>query len=312
MSNAQTPPIIIWRLTDGKIGHEKQSQAFIEALSNEREIKVVEAKVTYHALYYIFRWLCKLPIFPDNCSKLTQKPDLVIGTGHKTHIPVLLTQRQQRCKSIVIMSPSLPARFFDAIVAPEHDYINKKKPPNVVTTLTALAPAIDSRPNSAHGLILLGGESKHFYWNSDEVAQKVKNILSSHPKEIIWQLSDSRRTPSDTLSFIRNECKVHKNINILHHEDIGKDWLKNQLLTAGNIWVTADSASMLAEAMNTKANIGLISLTPKKDNCKINVTNNNLVHLGYLKKDNKEKTFNSQQRPRLTDVIKKSLSLLEL
>ena len=73
--------VIIWRFTDGKIGHEKQSAALIFELEKLIPVKVFE----FHAnTMNMFRdsFLVPKKIFKYHN---TQKPDLIIGTGHRTH-----------------------------------------------------------------------------------------------------------------------------------------------------------------------------------------------------------------------------------
>jgi mitochondrial fission protein ELM1 len=259
-----TNQLIIWRFIDGKPGHEKQSQALISTLKSRLNISVENVQIDKPWFYYLWRWLIRKPVGP--CA--THKPDLLVGAGHKTHIPLLLAKQQQKAKAVVIMSPSLPVSWFDMVIAPEHDYYQHNTPDNVYTVPFALVEEINSHPDTKKGLILLGGQSKSFHWNSDEVVQQVATIVQlSHT--IQWNISTSRRTPREFINLLQQHCQPLNNVTVHQHNQLPKTWLSKQLQLAGHIWVTADSASMIAEALATQANIGIITLQSRQKNNKL-------------------------------------------
>jgi len=305
--STELPKIIIWRFIDGKVGHEKQSQAFIDGLEKYYSIESTDIHVKHTSIYYFFAWLLniKLALYPKKSS-----PQLVIGAGHKTHLPLLAAKRYHRCKSLVIMSPSLPSSLFDAILAPWHDYIDQSQPNNVVITPTALAPPIDSKPIKEQGLILLGGESQHYHWDSQKIAKQIKDIVDTSPEYMTWQVSTSRRTPDDSIDFIREACTHQTHIKILKHQDLPKQWLASTLETAGEIWITPDSPSMISEALMTNASINLIQLDEKDKKGKISQANNYLINKGFLSKNNSG--TNNRKKIDLDQTIKKAIALLEL
>lgn len=258
---------------DGKIGHEKQSQALIEGLKTVHTVNSIEIKVTGSEFRYIKQWLLGQTIGPDQAAissaSLLTRPDLIIGAGHKTHLPMVLAKWQTKAKLIAIMSPSLPKSLFDLIIAPKHDYANQVISANTLTTLTALAPSITSNPNKQEGLILLGGESRHFQWDNTHIKTSIEKIVTCHPQEMQWSISTSGRTPLTLLKEIEDLAQQYTSVHIYNYKNLSSDWLATQLTTAGFIWVSADSASMLAEALNTKAQIGVIMLPPAQKGSKL-------------------------------------------
>ena len=96
----------IWRFTDGRPGHEKQTagllQGFRECLpvyaGQEAELAVRDVALADYA---------------DDWSALWQDPgdapDLLIGAGRRTHLPMARTRWHLGSRSIVLMKPSLPS-----------------------------------------------------------------------------------------------------------------------------------------------------------------------------------------------------------
>lgn len=242
--------IRICLFSDNKPGHENQSLALIEALSAHRDVAIERAQVSelsgYRRALLTGRW----PSYP-----MEQPPDIAIGAGHSTHLPLLATKRCFNTKTVVIMSPSLPARLFDARIVPEHD----TPPSDKLTFVTryALAPALTCTPVADKGLILVGGVSKKLAWQTDSVIAAVNNLINQQP-DIDWIISDSRRTPGDCRERLAAISAGNHRVSFEPFNAQPNHWLNEQYKTSSQIWITEDSASMLAEALNTKATVGVI------------------------------------------------------
>lgn len=307
---AANKPFIVWRFVDGKPGHEKQSHALVEGLKKQGlDIKVVDYRVRFSLVYYLWQYLIRAVIGPDK----DETPQLIVGAGHKTHWPMLFAKRQSGAKVVVILSPSLPVACFDCIIAPEHDYHNKlRRPENLFTVPFALVEPLEGQPNLKQGLVLLGGESKPFYWDSEKVAAQIKTIIDLSPSDINWSISTSRRTPAGMLEQIRQACDLPSRVSLLDYADLADSWLPEQLIASGHIWVSADSASMIAEALATKAQVGIISLSSVGKTNKIQCAIDTLI--------NKKQVFCAKDlplpvhagRPKSDDVINKLVKYLEI
>jgi len=294
MNNSiNTKSLTVWRFIDGKVGHEKQSQALIEGLKKNIHVNLFDIPTKNSQFTYWMQWLFNKGLSINGADK----PDIVIGAGHSTHVALLATKRYFKCKALVIMKPSLPFWLFDYIVAPEHDFLKGKKPSNLISTLTALAPYINSQPNKDEGLILLGGISKHFEWNDQAISEQIKEVITSLPQTIHWNTSTSRRTPPLTLPTLRTTVEDIDNITLLDHEQLSKCWLETQLKTSGHIIITTDSVSMIAEALNTKADIYIIKLASKKIGNKIESTLSLLNSNNILKINNQNYTSIKNRSP---------------
>ncbi len=272
-------PLVIWRFVDGKPGHEKQTQALIEGIEHHATVQV--HSIAIGNLQHIKRAL----IF-GSWSELSSlpTPDLILGAGHKTHWPVLAAKRVFGGKTVILMNPSLPTSWFDAVITPAHD--GYRQTDRRLVSTTALAPGIKSQADHLRGLILMGGISKHFIWNDDYVCQRIIDI-ADHTPEIHWALSNSRRTPKTTSQKLKALCDDKNNLTFYEVTELDASWLPQQLGQAGTVWISSDSASMVAEALNSAAKVGVIKLptASKKNNNKLLLSVDNLIKhgdIGYL------------------------------
>ena len=253
-SKNDLPGLVVWRLIDGKPGHEKQSAGLLQGLEALRCVDVHEFDVRAKAPFWgqvRARVQCRSATVPA--------PDILVGVGHRTHLPLVLARAACGGKSVVLMKPTLPHALFDLIFVPRHDRCQQRS--NVVETNGLVCPSADASnadktPRS--GLILLGGVSRHFEWRSDSVGAQVAAIADATP-DVYWQVCDSRRTPAST----RHALPDSPNLRYRCWQTTPSDFLAKELATASYVWVTADSASMLYEALSAGAQVGIVPLPAK-------------------------------------------------
>ena len=247
---------VIWRFIDGKAGHDKQSLALVQSLKNQTRCRIFDINVQGQRnpiLNIIFKNY-KLPIG-------ITKPDIAIGTGHKTHLHLFAVKRRFKAKIIVIMKPSLPLNFFDLCIISRHDGVKSR--PNIFTTQTTLVNFNSNiKKKEDVGLFMIGGPSKHYYWDTKYVLQQIKNISKKFKlKEFL--LTTSRRTPLSFVSELNNS--ELNNLQIFEYSKIEDGWLDKNINRVKNIWVTNDSYSMIIEAIASGAHTKLIDLRIKID-----------------------------------------------
>ncbi|NWG86905.1 MAG: mitochondrial fission ELM1 family protein [Hydrogenophilaceae bacterium] len=249
-------PLVIWRLIDGKPGHEKQGRGLAEALGRHVAVKIHEIRAN-SPLASLTDWL--LGRFP--AGKGLADPHLLIGAGHRTHLGLLAARRARGGRAVVLMQPSLPLGLFDLCLIPAHD-----RPPartNVIATRGALSTTRPSRQHDAGlGLILVGGPSRHFGWNSRQIAGNIAEIVHKIPN-VRWHLTNSRRTPADFLGTLAQAGLP--NLEILPFDTTPPGWLETELARAGQAWVTEDSVSMVYEALTAGCAVGLLRLPRRGD-----------------------------------------------
>ena len=256
-SQKRQQPVVIWRLIDNKAGHQNQSLGLTNALAMKIACDTYTIDITDHPLpwrsFFYKYW-------PH--PKALPTPDLVIGAGRKTHSHLLAVKYCFAAKAIVLMRPSLPLCCFDMALIPQHDGCFKQN--NVVMTQGALNPI---RPSNQHqpqySLILLGGPSKHFQWNSKSIVAQLKTLIVANPDHY-YHITTSRRTPTE-LTPLLHSLSANR-VEITPFEATTPEWLQQQLANAGQCWVTEDSVSMIYEALTAQTAVGLLNLKIIKSN----------------------------------------------
>lgn len=264
-------PLIVWRFSDGKAGHDAQSIGLITALARLRRLTVLTPPrlTNASALYSYLRR--RSAQWHDYAL-----PQLAVGAGHATHLSLLTARRIYRCKTVVLMQPSLPLACFDLCLIPQHDV-----PPlrhNVLTTCGALNRM---RPSSTldeqRGLFLIGGAAAHFAWDSAQICQQLLAIAHAAP-QIRWTLTTSRRTPSDFLPLLRQSAVP---LEVVPYAASTSDWLPQQLQSSAQVWVSADSVSMIYEALTVGAAVGILEV-PARGTSRVLRGLQHLIHAGWV------------------------------
>ena len=246
----------IWCLLDGRPGHQNQVLGLAEALQHLSDVRIchVDISGTKQRLRTLTSNRLEL-------SGIDASPDVVIGAGHRSHLPLWLLRRRFHAKSVVLMKPSLPLSWFDVCLVPTVH--NLKAPPkNVVLTkgvLNRIRPNKSKRSNS--GICLVGGPSAHYEWSNSEVYQQLQKVLADTQRD--WIVATSRRTPAAFVSELRN---LVTHATVVAPGETDRNWLPEQLGKSEVAWVTEDSVSMMYEALTSGAAVGVIELQRKRDN----------------------------------------------
>ena len=249
-TESRSVPAVIWRLLDGRSGHENQVIGLTEAIARRHAVQPFNLSIAQS-----LRGLRSLIPRRLSFAKELPAPDLLIGAGHATHLPLLICQQRFGGKTVVVMKPSLPTALFDLCLIPAHDNLILQ-PENVIRTegaLNRIRPSADH--DSDTGLLLIGGPSKHFLWSDDFVVDQVRQVVQK--SNVRWTMATSERTPD---SFIRRWRKQAPEISLVTAQECLSQWLPEQLARCGVVWVTCDSMSMIYEALTTGTHVGLLEL----------------------------------------------------
>jgi len=248
--------LVIWRLTDGKPGHEKQTLGLAHALLRHRTGQCFDLAAPSRTAS-LMQWMQgRFPAGSD-----LPPPDILLAAGHATHFALLAARRAYGGKAVVLMKPSLPLSWFDLCVIPEHD--NPPARDNVLSIRGVLNDVqAAAAPSPDKGLILIGGVSSHYRWDDAKIGAATMAIAQSTP-QITWQLTTSRRTPSTFLAALPQP--LPNNLKLLPHNETGPGWLEHTLAQASQVWVTEDSVSMVYEALTAGAGVGLLRLNDARD-----------------------------------------------
>lgn len=238
----------VWRLGDGKTGHERQSQGLADALRVLTDATVIDlpapslGAVLLRGSRGAFGAAAGSP------------PDIVLGAGHATHWGLVAARRGFGAFSVVLMRPSLPWSLFDLCLVPRHDLPPARA--NVVVThgvLNTVLPAHSAR--TEQGLVLIGGPSRHHDWDEAGLLRQLRALLGASPA-VSWTLGDSRRTPASTrvaLAGLAGPSVRYEAVETTH-----PGWVTGELARCGVVWVTEDSVSMVYEALTAGAATGIL------------------------------------------------------
>jgi mitochondrial fission protein ELM1 len=246
---------VIWRFRDGRAGHENQVVGLSEAIARKCNVQLCDI--------YLNRSLRGLKsLLPHRLSFATNlpAPNLLVGAGHSTHLPLLTFQQRFGGKTVVIMKPSLPTALFDLCLIPTHDRLIFQ-PRNVIRTegsLNRIQPGTGQ--NSRKGIFLIGGPSRHFAWSDENVLRQIRTITQK--EQMQWTLATSERTPE---SFVLAWRSKVPEIPIVTSQECSSQWLPEQLSKCGTAWVTCDSMSMIYEALTAGSRVGLLELPQIND-----------------------------------------------
>ena len=250
--------LVIWRFSDGRRGHVHQADSLIEGCKSLCDVDLYTIPVP--ARIELRPWRIRA-IVRDARTSLPH-PDLLLSTGHSTHLPLLYARFSTRARSVVLMKPSLPLNWFDAVIMPEHD-----APPHrlhVIASRGALGACSSGagRMDRHRGLVMVGGPSKYFKWDPGRIERQIE-FIARRMEHIDWVVTDSPRTPSDLRVPEQSNCRFSS------FRCQPKGWLDAQLEGCGFIWVSMDSASMLADALNTRAQVNLLELPSRRRHNKL-------------------------------------------
>lgn len=248
----------VWRFLDGRPGHENQTIGLSDAIARQVECEFVDIHVPRDErgirflLSHEFR---RLRVF--------RGPDVLIGAGHATHVPMLMARLRHGGLATVIMKPTIPMIFFDLCLVPVHDEAGggKKNVVPIEGALNRMRPA--SQRDARKGVILIGGPSRHFGWNDQTVLQQVAQICER--SFLDWTIVTSDRTPPDFLKQCRRLMSGCRSVSIVEPFQNGRSWLPALLSTASTVWATCDSMSMIYESLTCGASLGLIELKALRD-----------------------------------------------
>ena len=251
------PARVVWRVSDGKPGHDNQSLGLVDALQRRTRVHSYDIPVQPGGR---LDWM----LGRFQAGGLLPDPWLIVGAGHATHLPMLAARRARGGKTAVLMSPDLPKSLFDLCVIPEHD--RPRPAANILVTKGSLnrMQAVRGRVPD-RGLLMVGGPSRHYRWDHRRVVEQIAGVIRFSPVRH-WVLTTSRRTPPGFAERVR-QMIFNRNLKltIVSWRDTSEQWLGAQLQRCCCTWVTEDSVSMIYEALTAGIPVGLLSLPPRRN-----------------------------------------------
>ncbi len=276
-------------LSDGKLGHLKQSLSLVEIISGLGfEVKTRVVDVFYKGrgsrnLFSLAALFCgpKLAlIFLPLCLKkesftkiMRGSYDIVVSAGSSLAAVNMAATYENNAKSIVIMKPGiLPKSNFDCVLMPEHDEPALRK--NILLTAGALnavdkesikkdfqkllsrlphLSGFDSLDKPKIGL-LIGGNSKNYLLTTEQISflcGQLKRLISELDGYLF--LTTSRRTPDEIVSVLKANFKDDERCKFLciASQDNPPGTVGGIFYLSDVVIVSGESISMVSEAASS-------------------------------------------------------------
>jgi mitochondrial fission protein ELM1 len=168
------------------------------------------------------------------------------------------------------MTPDIQMRNkFDLCCIPIHD-----QPAAEANVFVTQGPSntvkFAGRQKSDRGLILVGGlDTKSHVWKSAEIVEQIRIIIDKDPA-MHWTVSSSPRTPEETCRSLEDMAGTMQQLSFFRSENTPAGWVEDQYATNGIVWVTADSVSMVYEALTAGCSVGVLQVEWLRQDNKFN------------------------------------------
>lgn len=281
--------ITTWIITEGMAGTENQCIGVTEAL---------DVNPTIYQIHLRFPWKTFSPLlgFEQDWSfspeLLRPWPDLLLTSGRKAISASRFVKKQSggRTFTVHIQDPRIDPAQFDLVAVPHHD---PTRGPNVIVTEAAPNRLTIEKLNQAQTqfphfqkmphpkiAVLIGGTSKA-YQMTTQVTQSLVQQLSRLKKKIGASLliTASRRTGATNLEILQSAFSQEDHIYFWDGQ--GENPYLGLLAWADYILVTADSVSMISDALSTGKPTYLIPL--EGGSRRIKSFHNYIVKKGYAR-----------------------------
>ncbi len=268
---------------DGRPGHEKQTLSILNSLEKRKHVQIKFIKIKKESiLSQIIKW-CRFFLI-DLCGTEEDLAgyDFLIGTGTHTHLPMLLYKKKIGVPVVSCMTPSsMLINSFDLLFVPLHD--NAPDRNNIVNTIGPPSNLTDlGMHDPDRVLVLIGGiDQKSHVWHSDEIVERIEKLVNFEPSRQ-YSISSSPRTPKETAQKISSMSKNYDNVMFYDFKDTQPGWVEKEYNRSRYVWVTADSISMVYEAIGSGCRVGIIPVEWLKQNSKFTRSEKYLKDMGIV------------------------------
>ncbi|NCV38936.1 MAG: hypothetical protein EBW64_06580, partial [Betaproteobacteria bacterium] len=192
----------------------------------------------------------------------------ILGAGHRSHKKIIALQKcitkKENAIGVAVMKPSFCINQYDLVVAPNHDFLNRRIPNNVITHDGSLSQVSHAHVIENTLLIAIGGPTPKMPFQENLVLNNIYHILNVHPEYKI-RLCNSRRTPNDFWNKIKD--LDHKFLEIYEAKNTDSEAFQNLIATSEKKFVTPDSINLVSECLSSMGATYVVQIneiTPKK------------------------------------------------
>ena len=271
MNNKTSEKMRVWALLGPHRGDNNQVLALAEALGLPFEEKWLHYN-QLRRLQPAILGATLMSVASDARAQLEgEPPDLTISTGHRS-VPVVRALRDRsggKMRAVHLGYPRISPSNFDLVV-PTPEYPVPEEP-NVIRIPFALSPhgareieqsdrdLLSAYPRP-HRLILIGGPTLYWRLPIGEMVQATERLLHDAKLNGGCVIAvGSPRSPVELLTAIRTTLEA-SSVPFLFAPLEGPPAYRAMIEAADEIYVTADSVAMVADAVLTKKPVGIIPI----------------------------------------------------
>lgn len=259
---------LIWALSDGAAGNEKQALALARALAGQQDPASADSLVHSAVVglpqpwrMLAPQWL-RAPLRVVRGLPQTALPQLVVGCGRRAAAVLdALKRAHPQLRTVQILDPRVDPARFDLVLVPQHDRLRAA---NVLCSAGALNEVDASWLQRARRefaqlgqlpaprqVFLLGASHKYARWDWPQV-QAALEVAKARGSVLV---STSRRTPPQLVQRVQQWCSQH---GAWCYSGGEPNPYPGLLAWASDITVSPDSVSMLSEACATEVPVYLL------------------------------------------------------
>jgi hypothetical protein len=257
------PELVIWAVSDGRVGIENQVLGLAEAVARLTPARIEVKRIKYDGIMgrlpQVLNFAPRWSLSPKSDRIAAPWPDIWIAAGRAT-LP--LSTRVKRWSGgrtfvVQVQHPRRPISRFDLVIPPEHDRL---KGPNVFPILGSPHRVTPERLADEHAqfrtrldvlmsprvAVLIGGRSKSFRLpaeHAEALAVQIKGAVERARGSLL--LTFSRRTPPEARQIITERLKGMRG---WIWDGLGPNPYYAFLDAAAVVLVTEDSTNMAVEA----------------------------------------------------------------
>lgn len=271
MNNKTGQEMRVWALLGAHRGDNNQVLALAEALGLPYEEKWLRYNQLRRLQPKLLGASLRSVAAGDRAQLETHPPDLTISTGHRS-VPVVRALKKRSggsMRAVHLGYPRISPSHFDLVVpTPEYPVPDA---PNVVRIPFALSPHAEREVEQSdrdllaayprpRRLFLIGGPT--LYWQlpiEDMVSATGKLLHISKIKGGCLIAVGSPRSPIELLTEIRRTLES-SSVPFLFAPNDGPPAYAAMIEAADEIYVTADSVAMVADAVMTRKPVGIVPI----------------------------------------------------
>lgn len=260
----------VWLLSDGLPGHVNQARAIAVLLG--LEFTEVPARLRHKLWRPVLKFALLMPLsnrlvdwllsITYQLVQLSEQPTLVISAGGNTSFANALLARRHRSRNFFIgslrgLSPAAFTAVFTLEPIGTNNNVVMAVPPSPLM-LAELAEAgaayraTLAEPSEKLWAMVIGGDGAGFQFQPADWSTLTSAMTQlSDQYHCRWLLTTSRRTGLSAEQLLRSQIPTEILADAVWYGNAPRPVMKSFLGAAERIFVTADSMSMLADAMAT-------------------------------------------------------------